>query len=50
MKECKHQSFEFDRNAREYKCQWCGETEIEIKIKENKKKRDEKVKEIRSEL
>ncbi len=40
-RECKHQSFEWDRNAKEYFCQWCGKTEIEIKIKENKKKKDE---------
>jgi hypothetical protein len=41
MSKCKHQSFEFDRNAREYVCQWCHKTEIEIKIAENKKKKDE---------
>lgn len=40
-KECKHISFEFDKNTREWKCQWCSKTKIEVEIQENKKKKDE---------
>ena len=43
MRTCKHISFEFDKNTKEWICQWCGKTKIEIEIKENKKKKDEAV-------
>ena len=43
MKKCKHISFEYDKELKEWKCQFCEKTEAEIKIKENKKKKDEAV-------